>query len=437
MKRHRNLTILALVLGLAGALLATAGVASGVPNESFSGEVGVLRLHLGAQDYFQFDPGNSIDGFADGPQQDITLDSQKCDSVSLSAEPAFAALSAAAGKPGLVDDGFGVRITGPQGTKCGQIDGTEKLILALGADLSGNMIDFAEIDFEIKFDADVLIEFFDGPIESTNANKVGQQIVSCDPSDCGPDSADGDNYRELVKDPDGDLFDRMRFSVDAVGGPNAAASLEGGADGTLPLLGGFAVNHLSSTTDSVFHIVRQFDGDLACGDTAEATNEAGFTTAIQRIETTNPDVGDVCEQRKPYTIDATTLFVSFDPFSPDITANYRGDIVFDSRSPSDPQPILQYDRDLDGPAPLVDMQACNLRSAASIEEGLFPELAGPLPGVGDDLFPSLVGVFDLIDGDPVQATWCLAAINTTSLGGGTVIDVFATFGNDDPSFRWR
>jgi hypothetical protein len=497
----RKLTILALVVGMVGALLVTASIASG----GVSGQRLDLVMNDTDGDKFTLGP---VGGSPDYTQALSTSGCRVNDP-----DPSghlLVELSAEANRnnpePGLKDHILGVKAQGEgNGTPCARINGTqldrgEILRIELAGPVIGHWYaDQAQFGIKLKFGATGEIQAF------KDGSEIGMPATfACLGSDCGPDSGDDRHLFELPIVVDGEresyLFDAVEISVDSPADGSVsllddpAAGLDTyftmatdteapvlsligddplifvvgdefvdpGADfednfdpddvvygtstvpvdeeGLVTTAGQYTITYEASDTseNAAIPVVRDvfvYEGELACGDTAEATNEAGFTSFIKRISTSNDDVAAGCDRPpKPYTIDATTLFVSFDPFSPDITANYRGDIVFDSRSPSERQPILQYDRDLDGPALLVDMQACNLRPAASSEEGLFPELAGPVPGVSDDLFPSLVGVFDT---DGPQATWCLAAINTTSLGDGTVIDFYVSFGKDDPGFGLR
>ncbi|MDH3259799.1 MAG: DUF5011 domain-containing protein [Acidimicrobiia bacterium] len=492
----RKLTILALVVGMVGALLVTASIASGgVPGQRLD-----LVMNDTDGDKFTLGPAGGSPDYTQALSRSGCRVNDPDPSGHLLVE-----LSAEANRnnpgPGLKDHILGVLAQGEgNGTPCARINGTqldrgEILRIELAGLIIGHWYaDQAQFGIKLKFGATGEIQAF------KDGSEIGTPATfACLGSDCGPDSGDDRHLFELPAVGESYLFDAVEISVSSpadgsvslLDDPGAGYDtyftmatdseapvlsliggnplifivgdefIDPGADfrdnfdpddivygtSTVPVDGGlvttagnYTITYEASDTsgNDAIRVVRDvivYDGELDCGDTAEATNEAGFTSFIKRIFTSNDDVAAGCSgPPKPYTMDATTLFVSFDPFSPDITANYRGDIVFDSRSPSDPQPILQYDRDLDGPAPLVDMQACNLRPAAAIEEGLFPELAGPDPGVGDDLFPSLVGV---IDTDLVQATWCLAAINTTSLGAGSVIDVYGSFGNDDPVFGIR
>lgn len=409
MKRTRNLTVLAVLLGLVGAILVTTA-AFGEPGTPIVVDQGVLRLHMEdgdhtpTDDYFRYQPITGVD------QTQYIEQGSKCDQLSLVGP--LVVLEAAAGNPGQVDDGLGVRVTGPQGTRCGQIDDGEQLILRLGSALSGKKIEYAEIDFEIKYDATVLVDFYDG------GTWVDDQEIACDPelSDCGPDSTDGDNYRELVAPPNGAVFDEIRLSL-IPSGPNAAASLEGGADGTAALPGGLGES--LDTLDSVFHIVRVYDGTLNCGDkdfVGDATTPIQGT--IKRLENAN------CIP-KPYSLSLGTLgdddVLTFDP--DDVPDNpqealYSGTIsaVQDSPETNPTEALLRWDPVLDDGIVLNAMQWCDWARFDTDADGF--------------RYVSSAGI-------PDGERGCIADENTTVGATGEVRATWMVYFEDDPMWAGR
>ena len=94
---------------------------------------------------------------------------------------------------------------------------------------------------------------------------VGETFVeSCtiSGSDCGPDSADGDNFRVRVPRTGTILFDEIRLF--ATGSAGSAVVLEAGADGTSAFGAGdpevTGLGEPSTTKDSVFHLVTLGEG---------------------------------------------------------------------------------------------------------------------------------------------------------------------------------
>jgi hypothetical protein len=241
----------------------------------FPGDGGVLRLHLGAQDYFRFDAKNTAGpGYVAGTQELITTSG--CNIVapfptSMTLTPAPNGGSAQ-GRLGLVADGIGVQVKGEgNGTPCGQANGTtQSLDLKLAGALANSAIDFAELDVEGKFGVTIKAELF------LDGQPAGTELLVTSGPDSGPDSGDNDNFRwRLPAAPNTGFFDEVKLSVDG-STPSGAFSLEGGADGTSPEPGGLGTT--LGTTDSLFHIAG-IDGELACGATASEAGTNGAPSA--------------------------------------------------------------------------------------------------------------------------------------------------------------
>lgn len=192
---------------------------------------------------------------------------------------------------------FGLGVNSAEGTgKCTQINApNEMLTLSLrnGAPpLEGTYIDFMELDIEAKFNATINIELWrDGALVDTFV-----EDCTSSGSDCGPDSADGDNFRLRVSAVNMALFDEVRLY--ATGGTGAAVTLEAGADGTNvygfanDVIDGFAETELGGTKDSVFHLVSLGEGVLTCnaGDGSAFAFEGATVTVERQSFPGNPDL---------------------------------------------------------------------------------------------------------------------------------------------------
>ena len=277
-------------------------------------DAGLLRLHLGTSDYFRFEP------VAGAPLTQGISTASDC-RATLAASPRLVTLTP--GPSGAVvgqrRDSIGVKVQNEgTGEPCGQVNksGTngQSLILSLGSGIGvdGALVDWAEIDFERKYDGVVRAEFFAGGPQGT---RTGQLLLGCSRtlSDCGPDSADRDNFRLDTKNPPGGQpspgpFDTIVLRLDPSGhAKKGAFSLEGGADGTAP--GPVGATLAVDRKDSIFHVVTQelitYDATLDCNDTdtveVPSDPESPSTSStVARME--NKDGADCA--LVPYTLDA-------------------------------------------------------------------------------------------------------------------------------------
>jgi|GEM_PF-2202704 len=232
---------------------------SDLPNE------GVLRLHLGDTDYFEFQiwNGSEYESTVPAQLQDIGPPIRCELKGSAAVDGPVAALSSVDGhNVGLNGDDVGLRKNGSRGTPCGQVDLSEGAIsITLAGDLADKEMDYAEIDIEGKHDVAVSYQLYLGGVQ------VGglQQAFNCeDDTDCGPDSSDGDNFRVIVADA---VFDRIDLIVTSTEG--GEFSINGGADGTEPgPLGDFL-----HTNDSLFHITDV--ENVTCNTAATPLGEEG------------------------------------------------------------------------------------------------------------------------------------------------------------------
>jgi hypothetical protein len=269
------------------ALVVPDGVASSALQAA---DGGVVRLHLGASDYFRFDAPNGAGGYTAGAPAPIT--SSNC----LATTSGVMTLSPipATGKVGLVSDSIGVKGKGEgTGQPCGRADGPDQgLVVKLAASLGGKKIDYAELDLEGKFDVVVRIDLYlNGTKVGTTAQGFGVH------SDSGPDSADGDNQRSYVSTGTGVVFDELRLSVDP-STPTGAFSLEGGSDGTAAQPGGLGA--LLGTTDSLFHLV-DGEGILGCND--PSVTSGGTDTPQVKLTRLSNQLGTEADCKKiPYSL---------------------------------------------------------------------------------------------------------------------------------------
>ena len=403
----KKLVILALAFGLVGGLLATAGVAAAVNVPR-----GYLYLDTSGDGNFTVDWYDVGDTSPSATQTVVV--SSKCE-VSFTG-PQLIVITPTGGTfgsgIGAVSHGLGVKTKNNCSTDQGKVNITQKLKISLGSAFRESVsITYAEVDVEGKRNAKLGVTYSPGtsidPITLSNT------------SDNGPDSGTGDNNIVVLTPSSGARA--IEFYPVAGGTNDPAVAIEGGGDGEL----GSTLRDSLGTNASVFELQETYDGILACEGVASAADGL-LAGTFTRVETTNDGVADGCDEpAKPYNLSVAGAAITFEPFSPLITANYRGDLTFDKRSPADPQLVLQYDRDADGPDPTVNVQACNLRTAASSEVGIFPEL-------GTANFPDLTTMSN--DSDGKAPTWCLVAINTVTLGGGEVLDTFVLFGTGDPRF---
>jgi hypothetical protein len=290
-RRSKVLAALSSVTAIAlfALLLPAAATAAGGVSTSTLQNGGVLRLSLGAQDNLKLQLPNANGGYAAASKTQSIGNGQGC-KLALSGDPlvSFAPPTGNAPSPyaGFVSDSIGVGSNGEgNGQPCGRIDGSQTLTLNLGTGVSGKLIDFAELDVELKFGGTLRVT--GNLVTGGTPAFVTSEDYSSTGSDSGPDSADGDNYRVRFPKAGTTTVNQLVFSlVNSSGG----ASLEGGADGTgacdaadgctEPSLG----QSLDNTKDTLFHLV-DADGILACGQTATQGGTGG--TPLNSLERLN------------------------------------------------------------------------------------------------------------------------------------------------------
>jgi hypothetical protein len=211
---------------------------------------------------------------------------------------------------------FGLGVNTAEGTgKCTQVNAPKELLtLALqngpGATnpLAGKYIDYMELDIEWKFNATINVALY------RDGAAVGDPyVISCVDSDCGPDSADGDNNRIRVPATGTVLFDEMRLF--ATGGSGAAVTLEAGSDGTPVFPSGLGAS--LSTKESVFHVMSLGEGVLTCGEGSNLATE-GAAVTVTRLSApgdpmSNPDGSDCIPINYELTRDGNQVDFLKDP----------------------------------------------------------------------------------------------------------------------------
>lgn len=310
----------ATAIALFALLLPAAATAGTTASTSALQDGGVLRLRLGAQDNLKFQPPDGSGGYAAATKTQSVANGQGC-KIALSGDQLVTFQPPSGNGPspytGFVSDGIGVGSNGEgNGQPCGRIDPGQTLTLNLGTGLSGKVIDYAEIDLELKFGATVSVTGY--LVQGTTATQVGSPVpYSSTGSDSGPDSADGDNYRIRYPRTGTTTVNRLVFNIV---GSTGGASLEGGADGTGPCDAsdgctepslGQSIDAPATTTDSLFHLI-DADGILNCGQTANSTPVSGTpTSSLERLQ----NEGNATCTPIPYNLDSsvspTNQFVLF------------------------------------------------------------------------------------------------------------------------------
>ena len=291
------------------ALVLPATVASGQTSASTSTlqDAGVLRLALGAQDNLKFHEPN----LAPPPTYQTVASATQSISTSSGCRlalsgPSLVSFSALPSNrfPGFFSNSIGVGGAGEgTGQPCGLIDPGQTLTMNLSTGLAGKVIDFAEIDLEMKFGGAVTVTGY--LVQNGTPTLVGSETYSSTGSDSGPDSGDGDNYRVRFPRSGTTAVNRLVFSVGASG----SGSLEGGADGTgacdaadAAACGTFSLGQTLSTTDTLFHLI-EVDGVLDCTTNNTATQGGDGTPSSTLTRLENVD-GATCTPI-PYNLDSS------------------------------------------------------------------------------------------------------------------------------------
>jgi hypothetical protein len=383
---------------------------------------GVLQLHLGStgtapQDYFGFrdaDPTQPT-GYATSFSQTQAIGTSSGCRLALTPPSSLVTFSSSAPTssfPGFVSDAIGVRTNSEgNGQPCGRIDAPGQ-VLTMDLTLAGKVIDYAELDIELKFGGSVTVTGYMGGDQVGSPQNYGSGAAS----DSGPDSGDGDNYRIRFPKTGFTTINRLVFSID---GSTGGASLEGGADGTQACdpgdLGecgtvGFSLGQTLHSTDSLFHLINA-DGILDCGDTATQTN-AGITTTVARLD----NITGTCTPI-PYNQDSSStctggflqcIFLQKDLDGQQVQFFWK---VTWAPEPGDYM-VHPTQFDFGDGRGYVDLQIC-----------------GPSTGSVDPPIPGFPSFYPTPSSDP----WCVVDTQSNLQPDGQVVVTETYFGQNDPS----
>ncbi len=433
--RRRVLLAAIVAMGLAAAAIVTTGSPSLAQQGGTGGlDGGVLALQLGAQDRFGFRPQGAV-GYPSFTKQQSITNGSGCRIALGTVAPAtdqlvaFTATTVPSNKnpfAGFNGDSIGVGQNGEGGgTPCGQFDKPpgQTLTMSLGSGLSGKLIDFAEIDLELKHGATVRVTGL------LNGSPVGTpETYSSVGSDSGPDSGDGDNYRIRFPKSGTTFVNGLKLEIATTG----AASLEGGGDGTAfcdPTDPGecgapvsFSLGQTLGTGDSLFHLV-DIDGLLDCpsgnGPSQATEGDPGEPSSIlERVE----NVGGAPCTPIPFNLESGSgVTPGCEPGSvqcillqKDIlgqATQFYWTVTWDPESSNYPETPTEFDFDLDG---------------------TFQSLQPCLADADDDGNPESPLTTDPEDGDAVDP-WCVTDTESDfdpATGLYTVTETY--FGGGDP-----
>jgi hypothetical protein len=375
---------------------------------------GVLQLHLGASDSFGFRDADSSQptGYSTSLSQTQAIGNGSGCRLSPTSGSLVSLSSAPSGSSvGFVSDAIGVRTNSEgNGQPCGRIDAPGQA-LTMDLNLAGKVIDYAELDIELKFGGTVMVN---GYLDGT---QVGAPATySSVGSDSGPDSGDGDNYRVRFPRSGFTAVDRLVFSIV---GSTGGASLEGGADGTQPCdpadageCGpvGSSLGQTLTTNDSLFHLINA-DGILDCGDSASQTN-AGITTTVARLDNVSGNCTPI-----PYNQDSsgtcTGGFLQCIFLQKDLDGQQVQFFWTVTWAPEDPAYLVHPTQfDFGDGRGFVDLQIC-----------------GPSTGLVSPPIPGFPSFFPTPSSDP----WCVVDTQTNLQPDGQVVVTETYFGQNDPS----
>ncbi len=333
--------------------------------------------------------------------------------------PEVLAISGSDLGPGIANGSIGVQAK-RNGRNCGQIDGAERLTIALGgAAPSDEAVFRAELDLELQQDAVVVATTYlegaqvgaytlftgenipagvvpSNPVSATDASPN----VACNPqSSSGPNSSASDNCR-FVLEPTV-VFDTLVLTTSA-----GKASLEGGADGTAVATGG-------QGPGSLFFLAEAPDGILDCGDVV-SVSDGSLGGVVTRLDNAG---GTPCDL-KPYTFDINGNQVEFEPTG-FTGARYSAGITKPVPVSNPLTVSIEYDRD--GDDTIWGFTLMKWCENAVIQNSVS----------GGDV-SRLVTDADL----PAGESWCIAAVDVLEAAGPDAGSaVFWLYGEDDPHWR--
>jgi hypothetical protein len=260
--RWTTVATVAAVVGVSAALVAPMG-AGGATIERPTApagfvDAGTLHLELGATDRF----------FVEGTGLTQAITESRCE-IAQPAAPPLVALTAGTHEPGIFGDAIGVFSSGSRGTPCSRVSvGEQPLRLALAGQLAGQVILRADLDIEVKSNAQIEATLLRGTAVvgtwtlRSGTFAQGDTTVGSNPFDCsarsdsGPDAGAADNCLWVVGS-SATPFDAIELRA-----LTGEFSLEGGADD-------------ASLEDSLFHLAQ-----LAPTGTVNCPGDPGTTDLV-------------------------------------------------------------------------------------------------------------------------------------------------------------
>lgn len=383
---------------LIAALLVPAGLAAGtgwrqMPYDN-SDRTDVVLLVLGKYDYLKW-----------GDQKQAIYPQGGCNTPIFAANPDILRFAAGAGSLTLKYDGFGVK--GHSAWGCETVDKGESITVSMGTALDTLAMSAIDIDFELLKKTKIGVSFrFQG---NEVASDTFEPYVK----------RDGDNVRYFKRPANGDkaiFFDEIVFTSLSGG-----FAIEGGSDYSK---GGKGKIDTTSTA-SQFELIKPFDGEITCGDTATIED-----TSVETVlgEVTMHAMGSGTWQTggcdlKMYNEDVTPDTITFVPFLEGTSARYTMALTVEN------QPIvtenglivslgLTYDAAA-GADPTRTLQSCVGQPVLS--------------GEGYDAFWSQADVGLL----PPDETACFYEVDLEITGAGVGTESWGIYFEDDPSFGFK
>lgn len=382
-----------LVLAVTSGLVSTTSAASADPVTVRLDE-GVLRLHLGAQDYFRFDAasGTSPADQAITGSCPISLGSPQL--VTLTGGRRTGSPGQSVNNVGLKNDGLGIKFL-----NCGTVDLPDwELRLKLGSVIDNGTVGDGEVAVDY---AEVELEGFGGvrviaDLYRNNTFQATQQLAI---------TGNGTNARLIVgtlndTNDSNVLFDEIRLRPKSL---FTSFSLEGGAEALSANRGPLGVS--LETDDTLFRVVKQqtFDAVLECGGPAlTVPGEAGVVTV------SNVNVPGCEGIPVNVEVGANTVLLTKPPV--DDGAVLSMTIVWAIEDAENPLPATLIDYDDAGPLPEHPMVFCN-------------------PDGGDlNTLPDVP--------NPATEPWCVGSQEVVPFGSPGQVQLTESYvGQGDPRFK--
>ena len=416
-KKRARLPILISIAALI-AVIVPAGLASGSHDGPpvIVGNTSVVLLNLGDTDNVTWTDQT----------QTITTARNKCTPVTFGTSPELLSVTPIGGDLGIVKDGLGIQSQGDGNSgPCGQAEAEdgEGIAIALGSTLSGYLIQAIDVDLELKFNAEVEITYYHNgqPVDSDTFDGMGP--------DDGPDSADLDNYRyNSEQEGINAFFDEVVFVALA-----GAFSLEAGVDGT--------ENGLLDTSNnsSQFEIVKAFEGEITCGESADIgipgvdTTYGTVTMHALNLDGAGWETTDCI--MKPYNSATAEAALAFIPELENSEARYTLEVTVENQAITQDSNgtitslLAEYNLtgDLSFPSGGTPVQRCQ-------GQPIIDQLDVDYDAFWSQNSPVQVGEVDLLPTGEIIC-WYLASVTPTGIDVGT--EVWGFLFIDDPSVRFK